>query len=464
MTRTLAALLLALLAAPAAPARELWRSGETAVELTGSIREVGIATGGTDREDFAAAVLADPLTCAAAETFADCPAFLEVNERDLWQSLTRLRLRFDAELPRGFAATLVYDHELLGGTLDTLESTLADGFGDDTFLGAEDDIHVLGRRRDDEHLRWRHLLYRAFLRWESPRVRVAVGRQRIAWGVGRLWNPIDRLNAVPPLAIEADQSAGVDAVEVRWIWSGFTYLQAVYAPGTRSDEAAYALRLHGVARNVDYSLVAGVFERARTLGIDLAGNLGDAAARLEAVYSSPRLDVWPVGEPAPRELDAYWQIVASIDHNFDVGTGLYVLLEHLWNTNDLGFGRGRAGPLLPFFETTLERPPGLPPGVLAGERFVEPASRAILGGSRVVTAARHTTGFDVSYELSTALQGDLLLLYDWNGHSAALAPRLVFSGWNALELTLGAQLFTGDRSSQYGSRKPIVFLIGELFF
>jgi hypothetical protein len=462
-----AALLLAALAAAAAPlpavARELWRSGEMALEFSGSVRQIGLATQGTDFDDFRDVALANPLACGLAATFPDCPAFEKVNQQNVGQSLTRLRLRFDLAFPRGFSATLVYDNEIFAGVLDTLEGNLAEGFdGDDTFLGWERDIHMFGLREDNDHLLWRHRVYRGFVSWENERFRISVGRQRIAWGVGRLWNPIDRFNAIPPLAIEPDQSPGVDSIDVRWMWSGFTYLQAVYAPETSRDDAKYALRLHGVLRDVDYSVMAGVFEEARTVGLDLATNLGDAAFRLEAVYTDPRRDVWRIGAPRPGELSAFWQIDVSLDHNFDVGSGLYVLLEHLWNDNARGFGRGRAAALLPFFETTATPPPGAP--AIPGALFVEPASRAILGGSRVVTSARHTTGLNLSYELSTALRGDLLLLYDWNGGSAAFAPRVVFDGWSFLELTLGAQLFSGRRRSQYGDQEAIFFLIGEVFF
>ncbi len=447
---------------PAASARELWRRGEAALELTGSVREVAVATRGTDADDFADAALSDPLGCGLAASFPDCIAFEEVNERDLVQSLTRLRTRLDLSLGRGWSATLSYDHELRGGTLDTLEDGIGSAFEEDSFLGLERDIHAFGLREDDEHFRWRHLLYRAFVEYEGDRVRVSVGRQRIAWGVGRLWNPIDRFNAIPPLAIEADQAVGIDSVDARWLWSGFTYLQLVYAPGPRRDDAAYALRLHGVLEDVDYSLVAGVIDEAPTFGLDLDTNLGDAAVRLEAVYTAPEREVWRVGHGDAEDLDAFWQVVASIDNNFDLGSGLYVLLEHLYNENALGFGRGRAGTLLPFFEATPRPPPGAP--VVPGALYVQPASPAILGGSRVVSGARHITGLQVSYELSTALRGDVLLLWDWSGRSAALAPAVVFDGWNSAQITLGAQLFGGPRLSEYGDRKPIGFVIAEWFF
>jgi len=208
--------------------------------------------------------------------------------------------------------------------------------------------------------------------------------------------------------------------------------------------------------------MAGVFEEARTVGWELSRNLGDAAVRVEAVYTDPRRDVWPVGAAVSEELDRFWQIVVSADTNIDVGSGIYFLVEHLYNGNALGFGEGRAGPLLPLFESTLDAPGDAEvpvPGPL-----VRPASAAVLGGSRVVTSARHNTGFQVGYDLSAALRGALLVIYDWNGQSVVLAPSISFTGLNAFDLTVGAQLFAGGRLSQYGEQETLFYALAEYFF
>jgi hypothetical protein len=313
---------------------------------------------------------------------------------------------------------------------------------------------------------WRHLLYRGFLHYEGRRVDVIVGRQRVAWGVGRLWNPIDRFNAIPPLALEPDQSAGIDAALLRWSFNGFDFLEAVYAPGTSRDEMRAALRLHGVLWNADLSLMGGIFERAPTAGFDLARNLGDAAIRVEAVYTDPERDVWRIGDPAPTEPSPFWQVVLSLDTNLDLGSGLYVLVEHLYNGNALGFGRGRAGPLLGLFEATATPPAELPPGVapLLSPPFVTSASTALFGGSRVVSFARHQTGLWLGYDLTPELRLDALAICDWNGPSAVFFPALRYTPTGWIELTLGLQSGVGPRRSEYGQQGEVVYLLGEYFF
>jgi hypothetical protein len=439
-------LMCVVLGASQAAARELWRAGEFSLDLSGSLRELAVATRGTDAEDFEAAARANPLICGDPEAFAYCPAFDEVGETRVFTSLTRLRLGLDMRAGPHFSAEVVYDNEILAGSLDTFAASAGDALGRPPYLNLQG-----GSSWD--HVRWEHGLYRGYLFFESRHFELVLGRQRIPWGVGRLWNPIDRFNAIPPLALEADQSTGVDAVLARWIVSGFTSLEAVFAPARDRDDHSYALRLHGIFRDVDYSLMAGVFEEAPTAGLDLAANLGDAAGRLEVVYTNPRRQMWPVDSDRPYEIPDFWQVVVSADYLFDVGEGIYALAEYLYNGNALGFGYGKAGPLLPLFEQTGEPIP--PVWLISADRF---------GGSRVVTRSRHLTGFELGYELTPELRGDLLVIADWDGLSAAWFPRLRYSPLDWLELTLGVQLVHGAPYSEFGSAEHLAFLLADVFF
>lgn len=443
---------LAPLVASAAGAGELWSAGDASLSVSGSVRELVTGTRGTDVERFSARL--DPLSpgfdpsCVPVQTFPSCSAWDALGDRDAWTSLTRLRLHFDGRATGRLSAVVVADLEGRIGRRENFGSAGLFGFETGRFVDLEDEISD----RADAH--WRQLLYRAYLFYEGEKLEVTLGRQRVPWGVGRLWNPIDRFNAIGPLAIEADQSAGVDAVKARWIFSGFTHLEGVYAAGARGKDRAYAARLAGVVRDVDYGLVAGVFEQAYTLGFDLAGNLGDAAGRLEVVWTDPERRVRPFGEVARRELPPYWQVVVSVDHNIDVGSGLYVLAEHLYNGNALGFGRGTAGGFVHFFQEQT----------LAGQRVIAPGTTDLFGHSRVVTLGEHQSGVQVGYDLRSDLRADLLTLYDWRGASASVFPSVRYSPTGWLELTLGVQLFAGPRRSEYGQGETLGFVLAEVFF
>jgi len=444
---------LAALATPApAAATEVWRRGDASLDLSGSLREIVRSSDQTDRRDFEKALSPEtgdpnciPPGLAAppllpAGNFEDCGAFGEVGEDRVWQGLTRLRLRVDWAATSWLSGSIVADNELRLGDIDTLEAQLSQQLATEGFVDAEDQV------AKSDHASWRTLLYRGFARAEVGPAEVVLGRQRVAWGVGRLWNPIDRFNAIPPLAIEGDESPGVDAVLARWNFDGFRSLEAVYAPGDHSDETRYGLRLHGVWLDTDLSLMAGVFDRAPAAGFDLARNLGDAAVRVEAIFTDPEESFQPVGASHPSEPGQYWQVVVSIDYNLDVGNGIYLLAEHFYNGNALGFGRGKAGALLPLIQNDGS------------------TSRAVFGGSQVVTAAIHQTGFEVATDVVSELRGDLLAIVDWNGGSAVFYPSLVYSPLDFMELRLGVQVGVGPRLSQYGDLGTDAFLLADFFF
>lgn len=439
------------LALPAG-AREVWSAGDASLEVSGSLRQLVLGTKGTSASDYQRGRLLGGASCILVVSFPDCPAWAKVGDSDVLTSLTRGRLRLDLRVTPEWSAVVVYDQELRAGSLDTFEAQIGDSLSSGRFVRAQ---QVIASGDDAE---WSQSLYRGYLQYEGEHFELSVGRQRIPWGVGRLWNPIDRFNPVGPLAIEPDQSAGVDAVKARWLISGFTYVEGVYAAGASGRDRSFAARLQGVAHDVDYSVMAGIFEEAPTLGFDLASNLGDAAGRVEVVFTDPKRSVRPFDSPTAGHLPSYWQVVVSVDTNVDVGSGVYLLAEYLYNGNALGFGRGRAGGALGFFqEQTLLTSAGL-------LRTVAEGTPDLFGQSRVISLSRHLTGFQAGYDLTPELRGDLLVLVDWERLSATFFPRLAYSPFGWLEVSLGVQAATGPRRSEFGSAETLGFVLAEAFF
>ena len=426
-----------------AAARELWRSGDAYLDASGEVREIAVWTRGTSEAAFEAGV--GPACFSSPENFANCPAFDAVGDERVFTSLTRLRLRVEGRASPNWSAVVSFDNELLAGDLDTFEASFSEELGTHTFVDASGQV---GR----DPVSYRYSLYRGYLNFESERFEAAIGRQRIAWGVARLWNPIDRFNAIRPLAIQPDESPGVDAVNARVLLSGFNELEFVFAAGRESRDHDYAARFQGVARDVDFGFVLGVFDAATTVGADFAANLGDAAGRAEIVYTHPTRDVWPVGAPGPSRLGDFWQVVVSVDYNLDWGSGIYLLAEHLYNGNALGFGAGKAGPLLPFFEEQVAPP------------FYVPTSPDRFGGSKVITRSEQLTGFQAAYELTPEFRVTALTIYDWQGESAVFFPSLSYTPLDWLDLTLGVQSAVGGSRSEFGDSPTTAYLLADFYF
>ena len=434
-------------------ARELWQSGEAHVDLNGQLRIIGLVSRGTEPSAFNAPFEADPVGCGLApvfneSAFMNCPGWQAVNQSRVGLGYARLRLELEARANEHWSAFIAFDNRFEAGEFDEFSASLGQGLSTSTLVDASGQI-------TGEHYLYRYSLYRGYVRFESRHFEAVVGRQRIPWGVGRLWNPIDRFNAIAPLQIQAE-SPGVDAVDLKFLFSDQLELEVVIAPGANSADHDYGARLQGFVGSVDFGVVGGVFDEAPTVGFDLAANLGDAAGRAEVVYTHPERDIWPTGAASPQRLSDFWQITVSVDYNVDWGNGLYLLAEHLYNGNALGFGAGEAGPLLPFFRQTGGTLPAAPP--------VETVTLDRFGGSRVISLSSQLTGFQASYDLSPELRSSFLVIYDWEGESAMFYPTLTYNPLSWLEVTLAVQGTAGQKSSEYGDLPTTAFLLADLYF
>lgn len=428
----------------AALSREVWQSGPAYLDISGSLREIALWTRGTSQDDFEAGI--QPACFAGPTSFENCPAFDTVGDEQVFTSLTRLRVHVEGRVGPHWSAVVSFDNEVLAGDLDTFEARFSEEIGSNTFVDASGQV-------GNDPVSYRYSLYRGYVNFESEHFEATVGRQRIPWGVARLWNPIDRFNAIRPLAIQPDESPGVDAVNARVLFSGFNQLELVFAAGSESREHDYAARFQGVVRDVDFGLVVGVFDAATTVGADFAANLWEAAGRAEIVYTHPTRDVWPVGAAGPSRLDDFWQVVVSVDYNLDWGSGVYLLAEHLYNGNALGFGSGEAGPLLPLFEQTSAMPFG-----------VDFASPDRFGGSQVITLSEQLTGLQAAYELTPEFRLSGLAIYDWQGESAVFFPSLSYAPLGWLDLTFGVQTGVGGSRSEYGDSPTTAYFLMDFYF
>jgi hypothetical protein len=345
---------------------------------------------------------------------------------DQWFLLTRPRAKLALAYGDRVEGELVYDLELVTGTgLDSFAYRAGDAIGTRTWLDAD---RTVSRHADVEV---RHALYRGWLRYASEDVEVTLGRQRIPLGRGRLWNPADLFNSIPPLAIQGDQRIGKDALHARARIAGELWGALIFAPEDDPDDARTALRFELERPELDIAAFAGHFGRDEVVGLDLARNLGDAAVRLELTWSHLERG------------DRVVQAVASLDRTFPLGSGLYVLVEHFYNENTL-----RPLPL-------DDLPPA--PSVEAGLARLDGFDRGEL--DRLATQVRNQTGLQLGYSLTPLLRADLLWLFDWHGPSLATFPVLSVDLGSGFELRIGAQLFLGPsrRRSEYGDVPNLLF-------
>ncbi len=327
----------------------------------------------------------------------------------------RLRLELDgASGP--WSWLLSYDHQLVvGGLIESTDFALLSSIPEPTYLDATDTI------ASGDLYEWRHRVYRAALTYDWGGGQLTAGRQRIAWGSGRLWNPTDRFNPVAPTAVEPEEKIGVDAAFGELRFGQFGALQGVAGPGNsdRNVQRKLALRWRDTVSELDYALLLGRIGDETVAGLDFAGNLWGGGIRLEAMAG------WPEPE------GSYAQLAAGYDftlRNQAFPAGLYLLAEYFYNGAALG--------------TTA------PP----------------LTTDRLESRNGHFLGLSAGYDLTPLWRLDGLAIWDLVDESAFLSPQLTWSATANIDVTLSAQLFLGGASSEFGGLEDAYYLRAELFF
>jgi hypothetical protein len=357
--------------------------------------------------------------------------------------LNRLRLELQGTRS-SLSWHLAYDHELLvGGLLRSPDFAVLEATRDPTFLDLDSTI------TQDRHHEWRHRLYRATLGWEHPYGRVLVGRQRIAWGSGRLWNPTDFFNPIDPTAIEPGEKTGVDALSMTFTRGPFGSLQLVGAPGREERSVAHkaAIRWRDTVGVTEYALLLGYIDdsidNGIVLGADLTTNLFEGNLRFQALFSQLES-----GQPDAR-------VVVGYDRRFVSAlfpSGLYLVVEYFYNSAADGVilsAEIRSEPVIV--------PDELLPGIAA-------ASLPTARSSLLQTRSRHLLGLSANYDLTPLLNLAGLFIIDLEKGSRFFAPRLTWSVTANIDLSATVQLFGGVSGSEFGDRNNLYLVQLEVFF
>lgn len=332
---------------------------------------------------------------------------------DYWSDLNRLRLEIDVKPGETILIKTVYDNEAIAGTLlKTGEFAFAKEAKEATLFDLSREI------ADHQDLFWRHNLYRFYLTYSKRELNLTVGRQRVAWGQARIWNPTDLFNPVSPLRIEREQRTGVDAVNIDYSFGPLAGLNIVYAPGNERTEGSAGARVRTNIRGYDLSIMTGEFREDKVMGLDFAGNIGDSGFRGEGVFTDQK------------EGRDFSRIVLSWDYNFQ--DSLYLLLEYLYNGGNLG-------------------------------RDASHLNITAFSGE-IVTRNRNFLASGIGYDLTPLARFDLYSIYDIDGGSLFFNPGIRYNILRDLDWVAGAQIFSGDEGSEYGPFPDTYYTSLEWYF
>lgn len=270
--------------------------------------------------------------------------------------------------------------------------------------------------------RWNvtHFIDRLYYQHTTDVVDVTVGRQRISWGTGRVWNPTDLFNPINPTSFSKIEKDGVDAFLAKIILGNFTDLSLVFDANREFRNNNYGFRFRSNVEGYDFSFMGGVFDERLVVGGDFAGSILDAGVRGEGIYSTSR----------DKPQTNFVSFILGIDNQFD--EKLYGLVEYHFN------GRGKS--ILSQYE--LQR-------LLAGE---------------ILNLGRHYVTVQASYLIHPLVAAQLGTTRSLTDESGFVALNVLYSSSNETSLSLGGQYFYGSDFSEYWYYPHTLYLKFDCYF
>lgn len=336
-----------------------------------------------------------------------------IDSRDFFINLSRLRLTPTFELWED--ARLEFHYEI-----DAIYSKILNPFFGTTGMTNRQAISLNWSLFNECNLNVRHFIDRLYFKQTFENTEFVIGRQRISWGVGRIWQPTDLFNPINPANFSKYEKDGADAISGKIFLGNFTDLELVLNFREKLNETNYGGRFRTNIEKFDFSAMTGKFDRQIVIGGDFAGNLFDAGVRGEVIFSMNK-----------DYLDSnFIRFILGIDYQFS--SKLYALLEYQYN------GEGQT--CRDCYE--IER-------LVKGEILN-------LSQNYITTQIRY-----LIHPLVSINAGAMWNMNDKSGYSNLVAD------WSALDninITLGFMIPWGSEKSEFWYYPTSIYISGQFFF
>ena len=249
-----------------------------------------------------------------------------------------------------------------------------------------------------------------------------IGRQALTWGNGMIFNPMDLFNPFPPTAVQRDYKVGDDMILAQ-VFLGLDDAQMLYVPRrdtadgeVKDSQSSYAGKIQLSLNAVNMSFMAARHYDDDILGWGATGDLGDAAWRLNAVYTA-------VGEDYRQE--NFIQAVANLDYAWQWGgKNVYGLVEFFYN------GLGRSGDYARALESAYV------------------SSRLSRGD--LYALGRYYLAGQLQIELHPLVQNQWTVILNLNDPSGLVQPQMSWNMTTDVDLIIGAQWYWGATGTEDG--------------
>lgn len=249
---------------------------------------------------------------------------------------------------------------------------------------------------------------------------LVIGRQRISWGTGRVWNPTDIFNPINPADFGKIEKDGADAVSMKFYLGQLTDIQVVYNSEYHFESSNYAARFRTDILGYDLAVLGGSLDREMIAGGDFAGNVWTAGIRGEALVSQ---------DPA-KSGGYYVNWILGMDYQFT--DKLYGLFEYYHN----------------------------------GEGTLDKAKYDIIGlyEGRILNVAKDYLALSGTYQLTPLVTVALSSISNFSDGSGYLAGTITYSASNNASVALGSLYTFGKTLTEYWYYPQAYYLKLETYF
>ncbi len=259
---------------------------------------------------------------------------------------------------------------------------------------------------------------RAYADYVVDKWQVTVGRQRVNWGVGLVWNPNDIFNTFSYFEFDYEERPGTDAVKIQYYTSVTSSAQLVYKIGRNADETAIAGMYRFLKGSTDYQVLGGWAGLDYVLGGGWAGDIKGGGFRGELSWFTPR----------SKNNGSEEAFVGSVSGDYTRKNSLYLHGAVLFSSNG---ATGDAGGNRNLFDQNLS------------------AKMLALGMVNLFG--------QVTYPFTPLFSGDISAMVNPLDGSSFIGPTLTYSLGNNLEIMLNGQLFFGREGTEYGDYGKAIY-------
>jgi len=265
---------------------------------------------------------------------------------------------------------------------------------------------------------WR--LDRANVSWFTDWLELRLGRQRLAFGSGYMFNPSD-LFVQPSMLDPTQDDPSSDALLTTFFLGQISGVNLIAVPGREIADGSYGLRLY--TNLAGFDLAGSYYHRgaytseldAHFIGFSATGEIVVGDWDGPGIWCEGGLDL-PYDPDGDDEVDSTWRASAGMNYTFTENFAATVEYYH-----------DEAG----------------------GEEFVDYDWMGLMGGERFVLGRDYLFA-NLEMDLSALITLSAMSMVNLNDGSLMTGPMLRFNLSDNVEASLGGFLFLGDEETEFG--------------